>query len=316
MEMKNKKVLIIHCGYPKAGSSFIIDNMIKISIDNNTINVNNEANLLNCFELIKNLSNKDFNKKNIFITNLISSYIKRDFNFFGYERILNINDDYNNKIRFFNRIKKIAKDINVELKISIFIRNQIDLITSQYKENYLRIIFKNLKFISFRNYISTIINGSNVNLIKNLDFEDNLRRVYQLFPKKNIYIGTLEELSINSDEIFQELLEFCNFTEYDLNSISLEAINSSSNKEILKLIKVRIYDYLFMKKYFTFTTVLNSMELFFRLTFLQSLLNKYVKISESEQREIYDLYRLANQKLMRRFTAKTKNIEKKYFNNN
>ena len=313
--MKNKKVLIIHCGYPKAGSSFIIDNMINISIDNNVISVSNEANLLNCFKLIKNLSNEDFNKKNIFLANLISSYIKTDFNLFGYEGILNINDEYNNKIRFFNRIKKIAKDINVELKISIFLRNQIDLITSSYKENYLRIIFKNFKFISFRKYIYSIINRSNINLFKNLDFEDNLRRVYQLFPKENIYIGTLEELSINSDKIFQELLEFCNFTEYDLNCISLKPINSSSNKEILKLIKVRIYDYLFMKKYFTLSTVLNSIELLLRQIFLQSLLNKFVTIRKSEQREIYNLYHLSNQKLMRRFTMKTENMEKKYFYN-
>ena len=57
----NKKSLILHCGYPKAGSTYIIENIIKISINENCINVNNNGELLECFESIRNFSNESFN---------------------------------------------------------------------------------------------------------------------------------------------------------------------------------------------------------------------------------------------------------------
>lgn len=313
MEIKNKKCLVIHCGYPKAGSSFIIENIIRLSSSNNAINVNNEANLLNCFEMIKNLSEDDFNEKIVFITDTIYSFIFGDTNFFGYERIFNINENYENKFRFFKRIIGITDNINVELKISIFFRNQPDLIASQYKENYFRIIFKNLKYISFQNYISSITNQTNIDLLKNLDFEDNVKRVCPLFPKKNIFLCTLEELLIDPDRIFHELLEFCNFKKNTSNYISIKPVNSSSDKKILNLIGIRIYDYVSFKKKFTISTVINLLELLLKFIFLQNLLNRTAKISKSERKHISEVYYLANKKLMRRFNIISNNVYEKYF---
>ena len=313
MEIKNKKSLVIHCGYPKAGSSFIIDNIIRLSSSNNAINVNNEANLLNCFEMIKNLSEDDFNKKIVFITDTIYSYINGGANFFGYERIFNINENYENKFRFFKRIIGITDNINVELKISIFFRNQPDLITSQYKENYFRIIFKNLEYISFNNYISSITNQTNINLLKNLDFEDNIKRVYQLFSKKKIFLCTLEELLNDPDRVFFKLLEFCDFKKNTSNSVSIKPVNSSSDKKIYNLIKIRMYDYISFKKKFTLSTVINLLELLLKLIFLQNLLNRTAKISKFKRKHIFDVYYLANKKLMQRFNTISNDVYKKYF---
>ena len=50
--MKFQKTLILHFGYPKAGSSYVIENMIKIDQKANIINTNDDASLLWCFESI------------------------------------------------------------------------------------------------------------------------------------------------------------------------------------------------------------------------------------------------------------------------
>ena len=67
------------------------------------------------------------------------------------------------------------------------------------------------------------------------------------------------------------------------------------------------------KKKFTLSTVINLLELLLKLIFLQNLLNRTAKISKFKRKHIFEVYYLANKKLMRRFNTISNDVYKKYF---
>ena len=282
----NKKSLILHCGYPKAGSTYIIENIIKISINENCINVNNNGELLECFESIRNFSNESFNAQYNKIKKKLLKNLSRKRNFFGYERILNITDKPEKKIRFLKRFKKISKDINLNLKLCIFLRNEIEMIESGYKEDYFRLIFRNYKNYLFKNYVHSILDGNEKNLMNNLNFKSNLNNIYKIVTKKNVYVQNLENLKNNQEIIFKQILNFSGIKNFNINLLSKTPLNSSRDKNLIGLIQLRIKDYLFFKKKINFFTFVNIMEIFLRVIFFQKFLDKSVKINKKSKKKI------------------------------
>ena len=282
----NKKSLILHCGYPKAGSTYIIENIIKISINENCINVNNNGELLECFESIRNFSNESFNAQYNKIKKKLLKNLSRKRNFFGYERILNITDKPEKKIRFLKRFKKISKDINLNLKLCIFLRNEIEMIESGYKEDYFRLIFRNYKNYLFKNYVHSILDGNEKNLMNNLNFKSNLNNIYKIVTKKNVYVQNLENLKNNQEIIFKQILNFSGIKNFNINLLSKTPLNSSRDKNLIGLIQLRIKDYLFFKKKINFFTFVNIMEIFLRVIFFQKFLDKSVKIDKKSKKKI------------------------------
>ena len=91
------------------------------------------------------------------ITKIIKKKFTKNINFFCYERVLNLNIHWNKKIIFLKRLKRIFLNLEYDFKISIFIRNQSDIIISSFKEGFFKIIFNNLKYLSFNNYVNSIV---------------------------------------------------------------------------------------------------------------------------------------------------------------
>lgn len=298
MKLKNnKKSLILHCGYPKAGSTYLIENIIKISINQNCINVNNNSELLECFESIRNSSNERFKAQNNKLKHVLLKNLSDKINFFGYERVLNITDNPEKKIRFLKRFKKICKDINLNLKLCIFLRNQLEMIESGYKEDYFRIIFRNYKNYLFKNYVRSILDDNENNLMKNLNFKSNLINIYKIIKKKNVYVQNLENLKNNREIIFKEILNFSEIKNFNINLLLKKPLNSSRNKNFFGLIKLRIKEYFFLKKKLNFYTFVNFMEILFKIIFLQKILDKHVKIDKKSKKKIMNKFNYINKKV-------------------
>ena len=134
----------------------------------------------------KKIINKNDKKK------LINS-----INFFCYERVLNLNIHQNKKIIFLKRLKRIFLNLEYDFKISIFIRNQSDIVISSFKEGFLKIIFNILKYLLFIRYVNSIKYSSNQILFNNLNYYDNLKKIKKIIPRKNIYLELFEEMISN-----------------------------------------------------------------------------------------------------------------------
>lgn len=278
LKHKYKKNLILHFGYPKAASTYIIESIIKISKDANCINVNNHGNLLECFEKILNFNSEKFNKDLNNIKNILNKYLTNDINFFGYERALDITRNPNLKIIFLKRLKKILRDLRINLKLIIFKRDKLEMIESYYKEIYFRIVLKNIENYLFKNYINSILKGKERNLIENLDFNSNIVKIYKLINKRELFIGDINTLKNDKIKVFKSLINFCKIKKFDMDKLPSQHLNESNNKRFFSLIKLRIRDYLFLKKKFNLLTIFNTIEIFLRLIFFQNYLNRSVKI--------------------------------------
>ena len=242
MKKYKSNKIIIHCGYPKAASATIINDMIKINKIYNIVDVNEDPELLHSFEEILNLDDNSYKKKKKILTKIIKKNLKKGINFFCYERVLNINLHWNKKILFFKRLKLIFLNLEYDFKISIFIRNQSDMLISTFKEGFLRIAFKNLKYFSFKNYISSIKKNSNQILFNNLNYYNNLKKI---------------------------ILKYCEMKSFNLNLLSNNKYNDSNDKKFMELIQKRLFEYLINKKKLSFKTFINFIEIFIKMLFLQ-----------------------------------------------
>lgn len=252
---------------------------------------------------------KIYIKKKKFITNIIQKNLKSKINFFCYERVLNINIPWNKKIIFLKRLKNIFLYLDYDFKISIFIRNQSDIIISTYKEAFLRIIFKNFEYFLFRNYISSLRYEPDKTLINNLNYYKNLKKISKIINRKNIYLGLFEELAINKRSQFIKILKFCEIKTFNLNLLSKNKYNDSNDKKFLKLIKKRLFEYLMNKKKLSLKTFINFIEILIKMLFFQKILNKLTKLDSIQ---IKHLFKVSNKNLKKNFQIKTQLFNKYY----
>ena len=290
----NKKILIINCGYPKAGSTYVIENVIRISKDINCINVNHNATLLYFFQSILNYKTTKFNYQYKKLRKILNKSLTHNVNFFGYERSLNISIETKKKFLFFKRLKKITDDLNLDLKLTIFLRDELEMITSHYKESYFKLIFKNITFISFNKFIKSILNKKEKDLIKNLNYKFNIRKLYNIINKKNIFINHFENLKNNEKNTFKLLMDFSNIKKFNINQLTRKPLNSSKNKKFYSLIKLRISDYFFLRKKLSISTISNSIEIFLKLIFFQNYLNRSVTINQKSRSKLTKLFKKNN----------------------
>ncbi len=286
---KRKKILILNCGYPKAGSTYVIESAINIAPYANCININNNANLLECFESILHLKKNEFKNRYKELKSIVSQNLIKDINFFGYERSLNITSNSNKKFVFFTRLKKIANDLNLDLKLTIFLRDKLEIIESHYKELYFKLIFKDIRYFFFSIYIKSILNKKEKDLIKNLDYNYNVKKICKIIGKKKVLINNFENLKRNKKKTFRKLMNFSEIKKFNLNKLMTKSLNSSKNKEFFSLIKLRINDYFFLKKRLSLTTFTNTIEIFLKLIFFQNYLNRVVKINLHSRRKLIKL---------------------------
>jgi hypothetical protein len=283
----NKKKLIFHCGYPKAASTYIIQNITNIvGKDLNCININYNNELLRCFNFIKNSDTHQFNKKKRHVKITLKKYLTDEINFFTYEKVFHISEKINTKIIFFKRLKKMSNILKINLKILICLRDEIEFIKSSYIEEYFKLILINIKFCNFKNFIDSLIIKRSAFILLNLKYKKIIYTMYKIFNKKNILICKLDELKKNKKKFFKSIMKFSSINNYNLKLLSPEIINKSSDKKLFFLIKLRIIEYLTLKKRFKFSTIINFAQILIRLLFLQKYLLKNTIINKEKRKKL------------------------------
>ena len=289
-----KKKLTLHCGYPKAGSTSIVYNISKIAKNCNVINVNEEQELLTIFEMIRIKTDNEFNENFEYIKNQINKYLVKKINFFCYERAFNIFAKFTKKFNFIKRLEKITNALHVNLKVTIFIRHQAPMVTSYYKEEFFRIIFINLRFLSFKYFVNYILNSEN-NIANNLNYFSNLSEFQMILKKENIYVSTLENFALNQENEIKKILKFSEIIQYDLDKRILIPLNSSSNRGLRRLILKRLYSYMKLEKKIQSNTLKNFVIIVLRIAFIDQILNSYAKLNKSEYQKIDDFFKFSNE---------------------
>ena len=288
-----EKKLTLHIGYPKAGSSSIVYNISKIAKNCNVININEEQELLNVFEMIRLSNDIKFNENFQLIKNKLNKYLIKKTNFFCYERAFNISDKISNKFNFIRRCKKITKALNVNFKITVFIRHQASMITSYYKEEFFKIIFINFRFIRFKYFVNYVLNSEN-NFANNLNYFSNLSELKTILRNENIYISTLENFAQNQGDELKKILKFSEIVQYDLGKRIKSPLNSSKNRDLKKLLLQRLYSYIKLEKKIHSNTLKNFLIIVLRIIFFDQILNSYVKLNKVDHKKIDNFFKSSN----------------------
>jgi hypothetical protein len=267
----DKKFLYLYIGYPKSASSYLSKNVKNIFNEINHIDVNYNPYEYNLLNKIFNSADKEFLKDYNKLESNLDKILTAHKNYLHWEGALNLLLDYKKKIIFIKRIKKICIRKNIRLKVIVSFRNHIDLIISFYKENYLKLIFKNLRYLSFINFFNTFF--INDDYKKNLDYKRLILDLIKVLGKQNLKIVLFEDLTSNPN-FFKSLAHFFKMKKYKINKISNHKINSSTNTNKIKIkILSNFQLYLKNKKKFSFKTIINFIELTIKLFFLTKYLS-------------------------------------------
>ena len=182
-----KKILYLHIGYGKAGSTFFQ------SIFNNKIQFNG-------------IYLRSLNKKNFDITKqikLVRSNFKND-------KINIISDEtftspFSSKdLNIYNKLAKIFDILNLyfEIKIIAIVRNQKEWLLSRYAQNPLRFMDINHDFYSYKNLLKIYENKNNlsvnINFIRNINYDYMYKFLNKKISKQNIKFLIFEDLTNNS----------------------------------------------------------------------------------------------------------------------
>jgi hypothetical protein len=267
----DKKFLYLYIGYPKSASSYLSKNVKNIFSEIKHIDVNYNHYEYKLLYKIFNSTSSEFLRDYKKLENDFDKILLAHKTYLHWEGVLNLLLDYKKKILFIKRIKKICIKKNIKLKVIVSFRNHIDLIISFYKENYTRLILKNLRYLSFVNFFNVLFINNNYK--KNLDYKKLILDLIKVLGKKNLKIVLFEDFT-NNPNFFKSLAFFFKVKSYKINKISNFKINSSTNHNELKIkILSNFQLYIKNKKKFSFKTIINFFELIIKFFFLTKYLS-------------------------------------------
>lgn len=281
-----KKFLYLYIGYPKSASSYLSKNVKNIFSEINHIDVNYNRVEFNLLYKLFNSNSSDFSRDYKKLETNLDKILTAHKTYLHWEGVLNLLLDYKKKIRFIKRIKKICIKKNIKLKVIISFRNHIDLIISFYKENYARLILKNLRYLSFVNFFNVLFVNNNYK--KNLNYKKLILDLIKVLGKKNLKIILFEDLT-NNPNFFKNLAYFFKIKNYKIGKISNQRINSTTDQNNLKIkILSNFKLYLKNKKKFSIKTIINFFELIIKFIFLAKYLSnknfqKEIRISKKNK---------------------------------
>ena len=299
------KKIIFHIGYPKTGTT-----TLKKIIDNfytNWFYLNKEESDNIIQKKLRYLSDSLFlhnksNKLELFINEILINCKNLDFDYFflSIEDILTFEDVEKriNLIFLFKIISKLEKHLNIEILITI--RNQADMLESNFAYNYHN-YFK--KFDGNINLFFKIAN-ENKNLLENLNFKKILTKInstqkeiyilpmeYMRYP--NIYKNKLKKIFKNRKKIiiYSENVS----TGYNGNK---KIINSSVFNYFLKI-------HLYLKKNYIYEVSTRKIRRFIKRIFKKYYIKEIqmnLKLKESFQKKFY----LSNKYFLKKNKISTK----------
>lgn len=203
-----KKIIFIHPGYPKSGTTFLQKNFFSKNKEINNLGKANsredvDKRLLEIFDNI--LGKKEINVDDLKKFKILINSINIDFNkinLISFEAFTQINISFDLK-EIFLRLKKIFDYADIKIKILITIRNQSEIILSHFANNYELYELISPKWKKFRNFLYDFENlekKNNKNLFKILEqfkYFSLIQLLIEIFGKENIKVFINEELKNN-----------------------------------------------------------------------------------------------------------------------
>lgn len=227
---QNKK-LIIHLGFPKTASSTLQYGLFKVLEDKGLVDLKMwrkldasehldnrpSSRLFNRQDFLADYYNLDFNRTCILSDESFTAPLRLRQNNYG----KNIEDPIN----FPSQIKKFYLNIfgeDLEFKILIVIRNQADLIYSQFVEEYKLVLEKGINIL-FGSEGETDLSGYDV-----YDYYKYITELYKVFGKNKVKILFFNDLKNNPEYFYKEIADIL---ELDVAIIDKNLSKSHINKK-------------------------------------------------------------------------------------
>ena len=198
MGLSKKKKIYFHIGYPKTATIFLQKNLFS---KHNEINFfcrrfsNNDKSLFTLFDEIIKIDDETFLKKKEYYQNYIKkiNFDKYKINLISDQNILCHRFRENNDMyKTLDRIQKIFSSEDIELKIFLAVREQMDAIISIYRQFYSSYFFKTLP------NLNEIVNSDPkveiVEILDSLKYYQVLIFLKKKFGENNIKIFSYELL--------------------------------------------------------------------------------------------------------------------------
>jgi hypothetical protein len=227
-----------------------------------------------------------------------------EINLFSNERFASVLFAHKDRAEKAKRIKQFFPDA----KIIIIIRNQIDIIKSQYRDHPFdpRSLYSNQKSVTIDEWVKRDFKNYDISFVKSIEYYKLVKYYSELFGQENVGVFLFEELVQDIESFSSQISEFLNINEKEtkklLNSkhendgVSQNLNNYRKFKskvsgmvpQVLKQSKiVRNLDQILFKK-------------------LQKGKKQKVEMSDAIQQKVYKYYNEQNQLLAKEYNLELK----------
>ena len=306
--------LFIHIGMLKTGTTFIEDNLYSNHPQINFLNKIYFREIEYLIYCIRNLSNKDFEKKKNDLDKKLNSFNfeKRKINIIS---AVGITDVISNDSNYYD-LKKILQRIKYlfgkkfDLKILFTIRDQKTYLLSRYSEAQNKFIQKNPKWNTFSGLLQFFYKKKNHLKIeklffKSLKYYEQTNIIEKIFKVKNCKILLYENLNYNQKSFIKEIYKFLNISFTKKFNKKLKIINQTKKfdqrykikaPKIKKLVIRNILDpWIFFSNFFhKVRTFYNLLFKYIVFNILTTNDNKTISLSEKDKMIISNYYKKDN----------------------
>lgn len=228
------KELYIHIGTPKTGTSTIqhfLENNRELLLRKGVyypkgIPYNkwggNESTAGN-FAWVTRIEKSDEELKNI----LVNMFLIADKVLLSTEHIWG---EVNNKIDFFNNIKLLLADMEVEIKVIVYLRKQVDYLESQYRECVRLVLMKEtlLEVFNLDNPILWLVK-------KNLNYLSVIDDIAYVVGEKNVLVRPYEDCQFKNGNIIDDFMFLLNINVNEEFILPVKNYNPSINNAALEM---------------------------------------------------------------------------------
>jgi len=237
--------------------------------------------------------------------NEIKSLLSKDkLNVFSNERFASVLFAHKDRAEKARRIKQFFPDA----KIVIIIRNQIDIIKSQYRDHPFdpRNLYANQKSVSIDKWVERDFKNYDISFVKSIEYYKIVKYYSELFGKENIGVFLFEEMVQDLESFSKRLSNFLDIDEtetYNLLNSKHENDGVSQNLNSYRKFKATVSSYI--------PTFLKNSELIRALDkqlFQKLKQGKKQKIEMSirTKQKIFEYYNEQNKKLADEFDLNLK----------
>ncbi|WP_164916950.1 sulfotransferase domain-containing protein [Leeuwenhoekiella palythoae] len=237
--------IFVHIGYPKSASTTLQKNVFEVhseilnlglfgteNIGKDTYNISNsniylnDSSLRNFYDTITSSHSIEYSKSNVLeqMQGIFKKYImdcegKKKATVFSHELLTSVNFSHPDIGLKATRIKEVFPNA----KIIIVIRNQIDFLLSQYRDQpFDPRNFSCGRHVKPDKWIEIALKND-LPLLKSLKYNEVVKLYFELFSKDNVKVLHFEDLILDKHRFATDLSSFMN--------ISLEETIDSLNKE-------------------------------------------------------------------------------------